>query len=187
MLATYAAMFPTVLLSEGAGFNPLNFDPAAMVLTLITFFGLLFILTKFAWKPILAAVHTREKKIDDALAKSAADQAEAARLLVEYKRSLANVDAELGALREKGRVEAEAMRRELIAQAEKDAGAVAEKARRDIELARNQALQDIRKEAVTLGLAVAGKVVGRSVDNADQRRIATEVVSGLSTVAHGGR
>jgi len=183
----HAALFPTVLLSEGGGFNPLIFDPAAMVLTLATFFGLLFILTKFAWKPILTAVHAREKKIDDALAKSAADRDESARLLAEYKRSLANVDAELGALREKGRVEAEAMRHEMIARAEKDATAVADKARRDIELARNQALQDIRKEAVTLGLAVAGKVVGRSVDNADQRRIAGEVVTGLTSVAHGSR
>jgi F-type H+-transporting ATPase subunit b len=183
----HAALFPTVLLSEGGGFNPVIFDPAASLLTILTFFGLLVVLAKFAWKPILAAVNTREKKIDDALAKSAADRAEAAKLLEDHKRSLAGVEAELAALREKGRVEAEAMRREMIARAEKDATAVADKARRDIELARNQALQDIRREAVTLGIAVAGKVVGRSVDDADQRRIASEVVSGLTTVAHGGR
>jgi F-type H+-transporting ATPase subunit b len=183
----HAALFPTLLLADGGGFDPLIFDPAAMVLTLATFFGLLFILTKFAWKPILAAVQTREKKIDDALARSEADRLAAAKLLEDHKRSLANVDAELAALREKGRAEAEAMRHELLAQAEKDAGAVADKARRDIELARNQALQDIRREAVNLGLAVAGKVVGRSVDDADRRRIATEVVAGLGAVPQGSR
>jgi len=179
-----AALLPT-LLAQGGGFDPTRFDPAAMLLTWLTFFGLMFILVKFAWKPILAAVNTREKKIDDALAQSAADRAAASRLLEDHKRSLANVDSELAALREKGRQEAEAMRLELMGRAEKDAAAMAEKARRDIELARNQAVQDIRREAVNLGLAVAGKVVGRSVDGADQRRIASEVVSGLTTVAGG--
>ncbi len=183
----HAVLIPMVLASEGGGFDPIAFDASAVLLTLLTFFGLLFILGKFAWKPILKAVETREKKIDDALTQSAADRAAAAKMLADYQRSLAGVQAEIGALREKGRAEAEGLRHDILARAEKDSAAVADKARHDIELAKNQALQDIRKEAVNLGLAVAGKVVGRSLDGADQRRIADDVLAGLSTVSSPGR
>jgi F-type H+-transporting ATPase subunit b len=173
-------------LAEGGGFNPLAFDPSAMVLTLVTFFGLLFLLARFAWGPILKAVEAREGRIEGAIRQAEGDRAEAARLMEEYKRTIAGVQSEAAALREQGRQQAEAIGRELRAKAQAEAGEIVEKARREVELARRQALQDIRREAVGLGLAVAGRVVGRSLDGADQRRLAEEVVGNLATVDGNG-
>ncbi|MHC5212486.1 MAG: F0F1 ATP synthase subunit B [Planctomycetota bacterium] len=173
-------------LAEGGGFNPLAYDPAAMILTLVTFFGLLFILAKFAWGPILKAVEAREGRIEGAIRQAELDRAEAAKLMEDYKQTIANVQAESAALREKGQQEAEAVRRDLLAKAGAEAAEIAGKARREIELARSQALQDIRREAVTLGLAVAGRVVGRDLDGNDQRRLAEEVVGNLSAVEGNG-
>ncbi len=171
----------TVLgVAESSGFNPLTFDPSAFALTVITFLALLAILAKVAWKPILAQVEAREKRIEDAIAKSEADRAAAAKVLEEYKRTVANVESEVAALREQGRLDAETLRRDVVGKAQQEASAVADKARRDIELARQQALQDIRREAVHLGIAVAGKVVGRSLDGEDQRRLAADVVGDLA-------
>jgi len=171
-----------VLAAERSGFDPLRFDPSAFVLTVITFLGLLLILAKVAWKPIMAAVEQREKRIDDAISKAEADQAAAAKLLEDHRRTVANVESEVAALRERGRLESEALRRDIVGKAQQEAVATADKARRDIELARQQAVQDIRREVVTLGVAVAGKVVGRSLDGDDQRRLANEVVGNLTTV-----
>jgi len=78
------------------------------------------------------------------------------------------------------------MRRQIRSQAEQEAGEIAEKARREIELAKSQALEDIRRESVAMGLAVASRVVGRSLDGNDQQRIAEEVVGSLSGVGQGG-
>jgi len=174
-----------LLAAEEAGFDPLAFDPSAMWLTFATFVVLLLILAKVAWKPMLAAIEKREKRIEDAIGKAEADRKEAERLLAEYQARVSNVAAELAALREKGRLEAEAQRAELRARAEAEAAATTEKARREIELARTQAVADLRREAVTLGLAVAGKVVGRSLDDADRRRLAQEVIDDLSRVPAG--
>ena len=44
----------TAILAAG-GFNPMAFDPSTFVLTNLTFLVLLFLLTKFVWKPTLAA------------------------------------------------------------------------------------------------------------------------------------
>jgi F-type H+-transporting ATPase subunit b len=167
------------------GFDPLAFDPSAMWLTVATFVVLLVILSKFAWKPLLAAIEQREKRIEDAIAKAEADRKAAEGLLSEYRARVANVEQEVAALREKGRQDAEALRADIRARAEKEGAAATEKARRDIELAKNQAVADLRREAVGLGLAVAGKVVGRSLDDADRRRLAQEVIDDLARVPAG--
>lgn len=168
-------------LSAGGGFNPLHFDPSAMLLTLVTFFTLLFLLAKFAWGPILKMVEAREKRIADAIQQAEAGRTEAQRMLEEYRRTVSGVQSELAALREQGRQEAETVRQQIRQKAEQEAAEIAAKARRDIELARQQALQEIRREAVNLSLAAATRVVGRSLDGNDQRRIAEEVVGGLAS------
>ena len=50
----------------------------------------------------------------------------------------------------------------------------------------SQAIEDIRREAVDLGLAIAGKVVGRSVDTDDHRRLADQVIQQVGTVNGNG-
>lgn len=175
-------MSTTPFLAAEGSFNPLHMDPTAAVLTLITFSGLLFILWKFAWGPILSAIEQREQRIDEAIKNAEADRANAKTMLDDYTQRVANVESEIAALREKGRNDAEAIAADIRAKAEESARASTEKAQRDIELARTQALEDIRREAVEIGLAVAGKVVERSVDDADQRRLAEQVVAEISSV-----
>ncbi|GJM20560.1 MAG: ATP synthase subunit b [Planctomycetota bacterium] len=170
------------LLAAGGGFNPLAFDPAALILTIIVVVVLFSLLAKFAWGPILAGIEARETKIEGDIEAAAKQRAEADALLTEYKNTVKNVEAEMAALREQGRTEAEAMRADILAKADADAKERSERAVREIELAHHQALEDIRREAVHIGMAVAGKVVGRSVDGEDQQRLAAEVVSGLTDV-----
>jgi F-type H+-transporting ATPase subunit b len=174
-----------VALAEGGGFNPLKFDPSAMLLTIITFLALLVLLTKFAWGPILKMAETREKRITDAIAQAEAQRAEAQKLLDDHRKAMSNVQSELAAIREQGLAEAEQARQLVRQKAEAEANELAAKARRDIESARSQALQDIRREAVDLSLAAATRVVGRSLDGQDQRRIAEEVVGGMAAAGAG--
>ena len=176
-----------VALAEGGSFNPLKFDPSAMALTIITFLVLLVLLAKFAWGPILKMAETREQRIADAIAQAESQRAEAQRLLDEHHRALANVQSELATIREQGLAEAERARQLVRQKAEAEAAEMSAKARRDIESARSQALQDIRREAVDLGLAAATRVVGRSLDGQDQRRIAEQVVGELATPGRTGR
>ena len=180
-----AVALPVLALAEGESFSPFTFDPAATVLTIITFLVLLVILGAFAWKPILAAIEAREKRIEDAIGKAETDRKQAEALLTDYRTRVANVEQEIAALRETGRRDAEALRADIRTKAEAEAAAATEKARREIELAKTQALVEIRREAVGLGLAVAGKVVGKSLDDADRRRLAQEVVDDLSRIPAG--
>ena len=168
------------------GFNPLAFDAAAFALTVITFLGLLFILTKFAWGPILQSIEAREKRIGDAITQAEHDRKTAETVLAEYREQVKNVESEIAALKEKGRQEADALARDIKARADADAEARVERAVREIEQAQAAAVEEIRKEAVTLGMAIAGKVVGRTIDGEEQRRLANDVLDGLGTVGSAG-
>lgn len=66
--------------------------------TSITFLVLLFILKKFAWKPILGAVSEREKGIKDALASA-----------VEARKEMENLQADNERILKEARAEREAM------------------------------------------------------------------------------
>ena len=48
----------------------LEINPGLIIWTLVTFVLLVFTLGKFAWKPIVNALHEREQSIADSLAKS---------------------------------------------------------------------------------------------------------------------
>ncbi len=173
-----------LLLSEG-GFNPLAIDPSATALTLLTFLLLLFILGKFAWKPILDAVESREQRIEDAIKAAEEDRATAQVTLDEYKERVSGVEGEVAALREKARAEGESMRADIVKKAEGEASALTEKAQKDIDLAKTQALEEIRGEAVNLGLAIASKVVDKAVESEDHRRLAEQVVAEVGSVQGG--
>ena len=162
------------------------FDPAALLLTVITVGGLLFILGKFAWGPILESIDAREKRIEDAISDAEKDRRAAEGVLRDYNERVKNVETEVAGLKEKGRVEAEAIGRDIRAKAEDTAAARVEQAVRDIKAAQAQALEDIRKEAVTIGMLVASKVVGRNVDGDEQRRLASDVLDNLGNVGSAG-
>ena len=65
----------------GGGAGMFNINVGLSAWTIVVFLGLVFVLGKYAWKPILAAVEAREKGIQEALDEAARRNAEAAELL----------------------------------------------------------------------------------------------------------
>ncbi len=53
--------------SSGEDANPLKIEPALAFWTLVVFVLLLVVLGRFAWKPLLAALHNREKHLEHVL------------------------------------------------------------------------------------------------------------------------
>ena len=102
-----------VILGAGDGFDPLIFDPAALGLTVITFLGLLVVLRLIGWKPMLDAIESREKRIEDAISGAEGQRAKAETMLAEYEQRVANVEGEVAGLRDKGRA-IEDIRRESV-------------------------------------------------------------------------
>jgi F-type H+-transporting ATPase subunit b len=141
------------------------------VWTLIVFAGLVFILGKFAWGPILKAVDEREKGIQSALDEAARRNEEAAKLLEEHKAQLADARRQASELIAEGRVAGDKVRREIEEKARSEGQGIVERARAEIERERDAALEMLRRESVDLALAAASRLMQENLDQAKDRAL----------------
>lgn len=148
--------------------NPLvQPDPGLFFWTIAVFLVLLFLLRKFAWGPLLAALEERQAGIRKSL-----DDADKAR------RELAEVQTKASALIGKARMEADAIlsearadgvriRQELRDLAQKEAETITRNAQQQIQLERDRAVTELRQEAVDLSVLIASKLVRRNLTRED--------------------
>jgi F-type H+-transporting ATPase subunit b len=151
--------------------------------TLIVFAGLVLILGKFAWGPILKAVDEREKGIQSALDQAAERNAEAAKLLEEHKAQLADARRQASELIAEGRAAGETVRKEVEEKARTEAQGILDRARNEIERERDAAIEALRKESVELALAAAGRLMQENLDQGKDRALVERYLAELG----GGR
>lgn len=151
-----------------------------MAWTLIIFVILLFVLTKFAFKPITAAVEARERALEDAIAAAKRDREEAARVLAEHRAQIEGARGEAQKLIADSRAASERMKADMLEQARVQQQEMIERARRDIDAEREKAIADLRREAVDLALAGASKVIERNLDDTSNRQLVESFLKSLS-------
>jgi F-type H+-transporting ATPase subunit b len=139
------------------------------VWTLIVFFGLLLVLSKYAWGPILSAVEAREKGIQSALDEAAARNEEAAVLLEQHRQQLADARRQANELIAEGKAAGDRVRKDIEEKARSEGQAIVERARAEIERERDAALEMLRKESVDLALSAASQLMGENLDQAKDR------------------
>jgi F-type H+-transporting ATPase subunit b len=151
-----------------------------MLWTIAIFIVLMFILSRFAFKPLTAAVEARERALQDALDTAKRDREEAARLLAEHRQQLDQARGEAQKLIADGRATAEKLRADLLEQTRAQQQEMLERARRDIETEKTNAIAALRREAVDLAIAGAGKVIERNLDTDANRKLVAGFLSSLT-------
>ena len=131
----------------------------------ITFGLVLFVLTKFAWKPILKALKERENSIEDALNSAQKAKLEIQKSQLENQRILEEARVE----RDKVLKDAQATANSIINQAKDKAGDEAakqlESARLSIQSEKNAALTEIRNLVGNLSVDIAEKIVRKELQS----------------------
>ncbi|MCW0481640.1 F0F1 ATP synthase subunit B [Gaoshiqia sediminis] len=148
---------------------------------MVIVFGItLYILKRFAWKPILNALKNREASIYEAL--TAADQArkEVAGLKADHDKIIAE------ARREKEIIlrEATNIKDKIVAEAKAQANAeglkVIQSAREQIEAEKQEAIKDMKKQVVELSVMVAEKIIRKEMkEHKDQEALVNELLKDL--------
>lgn len=154
-------------------------DFGLSVWTLLTFATLLFILAKFAWKPLLGALDAREKSIQDNIDEAKRQRDEADALLAQYREQLAEGRRQAQAVVAESRAAAETLRKELEAKARDETQAMLANARREIEREREAAVEAVRRESVDVALAVASRLLGERLDAGRDRQLAMDYIDDL--------
>ena len=174
---------PALAQEEAPKANLLAPNLGLMAWTLIIFVILAFVLTKFAFGPITKSVEARERALEDAINSAQRDREEAARLLAEHRAALDASRGEAQKLIADARVAAERVRAELVEQAHTEQASMLERARQEIESEKARAVADLRREAVDLAIAGAGKVIERNLDQASNRQLVESFLASVTPAA----
>ena len=188
------AVMGTSLLSDvlpfpAAADNPLlEASPGLMVWTLVIFGITLFILKRYVFGPVGAAIEKRRERIAQSIEESERAREAAAALLEDYRARLAEARKEADLLREQGRKDGELQGHELLAQAQSQRDRVLTDAEAQIEALARAAASGLRDDVVTLALMAAEKVSRRSLSDEDHRRLIQEAIdeADLSVVSANG-
>ncbi len=154
----------------------LDLDPGVMIWAWITFFILLILLYKIAWKPILSTIEKREKTIQDSLDRSEKAQEEAEKILEEHKALMRSAEEDAQRLLKENRELAEKSRQEILEEARQSADKVISKAKAEIENEKQDALIALRGEVADLVISATKKIIGESLDEAKQKTIVSEFI-----------
>ncbi|MGI9076307.1 MAG: F0F1 ATP synthase subunit B [Gemmatimonadaceae bacterium] len=163
------------------GGDLLTLNGGLMFWTLIVFLLLLVVLSKFAFKPITAAVAEREAMLQRALDEAKRDRDEAARLLAEQREAIENARAEAQRYIAEGRAAGEKMRADMLALTRREQQETMDRARREIGAERDRAIAELRREAVDLAIKGASKVIEKDLDEPTNRRLVENFLGTLST------
>jgi F-type H+-transporting ATPase subunit b len=155
----------------------LSLNPGMLVWTWVTFIALAIVLWKLAWKPLLAAVESRENNISDAISKAENARKEAEKLLAEQQEKLAEAQDEMQKVIKEAKQIADRMRNDMIEQARGDAEKIKERAKADIEKEREAVITSLRKEVADIVVDTTSKLVGVVVDKARHQKIIDESIS----------
>ena len=160
-------------------------QPTVAIWTVVVFLGLLFVLAKYAWKPLLTALHQREEHLEHVLLETERARNESEQLLAEHRRQMAEAEARARTLLEEARAQARTSAEEIVQKARTEAELEQKRAKNEIENARDQALSEIWTKTTDLAVSVAGKVLSKNLDGDEHRRLIESAMSELPASANG--
>ena len=158
-------------------FIGVNFWTALFVL--LNTLTIYFVARKFLFNPVMEIITSRQREIDDLYADAEQNKETAQNLRTEYEQKLSDAKADGERLVREAMARGQAREEEILRQANREADAIRRKAEADIAQEKKKALNDAKNEISDIAMAIAGKVVGRQLESADQSRLVDEFIEGL--------
>lgn len=144
----------------------------------LTFLIVLFILKKFAWGPILKAIHEREQSIEKSLNLAQQARAEMEDLRAGNEKLLAEARLERDKILKEAREIKEGMLSEAKSKAQSEAERIVADARRNIEAEKLAAINELKNQVALLSVEIAEKIVRQQLsDDNKQKELVSKLVS----------
>ncbi|MCO6466801.1 MAG: F0F1 ATP synthase subunit B [Bradyrhizobiaceae bacterium] len=158
----------------------LKLEPGLVIWTLINFSIFVFIIARFGWKPMKAGLAAREKAIGDSISSAERANAEAQSILREAKEQIHGAQSEVMNIVREGKAQAEAMVKKAADEADVVKMQKLAEAQREIDRQKDEAIKQLRAEVANLVVDTTEKLLGRTVEAADHKRLAEEYMKDLS-------
>ena len=160
----------------------LGVNPWTALFILLNTLTIYFVAKKFLIGPVMQIIEDRQKEIDDMYANVDAAQRNAAAMEQEYQRKLSAAAETSEKMVKDAVARGQAREEEILRQANAEAAAIMDKAAADIALEKKKAINDAKDEISGISLAIAEKVVERSLAAADQQKLIDDFLNNLGDV-----
>ncbi|UWP87358.1 F0F1 ATP synthase subunit B [Dactylosporangium fulvum] len=136
----------------------------------IAFALLCFVLMKFVFPRMEETFRARVDAIEGGIKRAEEAQAEAGRLLQQYKEQLAEARTEAARIRDEARADATGIREDILAKAREESDRIIAAGRDALQTERQTIIRQLRAEVGSLAVDLAGRIVGESLEEEARRR-----------------
>lgn len=138
--------------------------------TTLVFLLLVLLLSKYAWKPILSAIKTREEGITTALAAAEKAKEEMKALQAGNEKILAEARAERDAMLKEARDTKDSIVNEAKSKAKSESDRILASAREQITNEKNAAITELKNQVATLSIEIAEKILKSELSSDDKQK-----------------
>ena len=165
--------------APASGSNILTPETLMVVLTWLTFFILLFILQKYAFKPIMENLQKREREIREALENADKAQAQLAQVEEEKIKILTEAKTQAIQIIDQGRKTARDLATDIETKSRQHAQQIIQSAHEEIVSEKQRVLKALRQESAEVAISLASKIIQENMDQEKNRRLVQEAIEKL--------
>jgi len=155
----------------------MEFNLNEFIWTIINFIVFFLLLRIILFKPILKNIETRRQEIEQSLQRAEEANREAEALRRDFAEQVAAARREAQEIVSRAMKDVEETRMRKLAEIEEEAARRLEKAEEAIRREKELAIAALREEAANLAILAAGKVIERSLDSEDNRRLVRDFIN----------
>ncbi len=137
---------------------------------------------KYLIGPVRVMIETRQKEIDDMYENAGSARDEAMAMKDEYLKKLNDAQATGDKIVKDAVARGQKREEEIVSKAKNEAGQIFQKAQEDIQLEKKKAVNEAKDEISDMALAIAEKVVGRKLNQADKAEIIDQFIDELGDI-----
>lgn len=141
---------------------------------LVTFLIVLFLLAKFAWKPIMKALHEREASIESALSAAEKAKLEMQSLKADNEKLLAEARLERDKILKEASDAGNALVESAKLKANEEGARMIAQAREAIDNEKRAAITEVKNMAASLSIEIAERILKRELSNPDAQQALAE-------------
>lgn len=152
----------------------LGLEIGTMLIQLIAFLILLWLVGRFAMKPAMKVLNDRQNYIQTQISGAEEANKEAARLVEEQRRVLADAKKEALQMLEQAKQQKERDAEQIIKTAQERAERLIKEAVAEIETEKKRAIAELREQVGTLSVMLASKIIERELNAAQQQHLVND-------------
>ena len=154
-------------------------NPWPALFVLLNTLTIFFVGRKYLFGPVTKIIEDRQKEIDDMYTSAGQAETEAKAMEAEYRQKLEAASETSDRLVKEAVARGQAREEEILRQANAEADAIREKAAADIAQEKKKAVNEAKDEISVIAMAIAGKVVGRNMTEADNAEMIDRFIDEL--------